>query len=211
MAKTKEDIINLILEESNSYLDDSLFNISLENDMFVASRKLKLKWHSPIANINEVQKIKRKINKDFKEIEDKKERKRLNEFVINIIGNGLPKNSYFSNADFGFEFKKNKFELTMNGEEFNDTILCLGTDDYYDYFVVSPAFKGVRKVFHDVGEIMDINYNNINDFAQTVFKFGILEGALNKGLINKEDIEGFYPKIKNPKLKELVETFLSSN
>ena len=203
--KTKEDIIKLILEKSDTYIKDYLPKNSLEKDIYLTSRKMNLDWDFPIANINEVQKIRKKINNDFKTMEDKKERKLLNDFVTTIVGNGLPKNSYYSNADFGFDFKKNNFEIFIDGKEFKEPILCIGTDEDYDYFVMSPAFKGVRKVFHDMdGEIININYNNINDFAQTVLKFSIIEGSIKKGLLKKEDLEYCIDNIKNEKLKDLI-------
>lgn len=200
----KEDIISLVLEQSKSYIDGSLLSASMGKDIYLSTRQMKLWWDYPIADIDETQKVRRKINRDFKSITDKKERAKLNDFVMTVIGQGLPKNSYYTNADFGFNFKKNKFELFLDGKEFNEPILCIGTDEHYDFFVVSPAFKGVRKVFHDMGEIIEIGYDNIDDFAQTMFKFAIIEGAINKKLLCKDDVEGFFDDIKNEKLKEIL-------
>ena len=205
MIKTKEDIINLILENSEKYLEGSLSEPSLDRDIYLSTRKLKLKWDRPIADFYETQKVRKKVNVKFKALSSRKEKNVMNDFIGKMIGGGLPKNTFYTNADFGFDFKKNKFELSINDEPFKGEILCLGTDEHYDYYVISPDFKGVRKVFHDVGEIEDIDFDSLESFAKTAIKFGLIQGCLEKGLIDKNDINEFFDKIENIRLKEIVQ------
>ena len=137
-------------------------------------------------------------------LEDKKEKRLINNFIAEMIGNGLPENDFYTNGYFGFDFKKNKFELKLDGEEFTGNILCLGIDEHYDYYVISPDFKGVRKVYHDVGEIEYIGIDNIEEFAKTVMKFAILQGSLNKNKLNEEDLSKLVADIENETLKEVI-------
>ncbi len=204
IVKTKEDLIKLITDNPKSYIEGKYPNNSLSDDIYAAARNLKLHWNSPIVNINEIPKIRKQINKDFKLFEDKKEKRKINDFIAVIIGSGLPKNDFFTNGDFGFEFKKNNFELNLEGEEFTGNILCLGTDEHYDYYVISPDFKGVRKVYHDVGEIEDIGFNDIDEFAKAVMKFAIIQGSLNKNKLNKEDIDDIIVNLESEILKEII-------
>lgn len=204
IVKTKEDLIKLITDNPESYIEGKYLDNSLSADIYASSRTLRLKWNNPIANINESQKIRKKVNKDFKLFEDKKEKRLINNFIAEMIGNGLPENDFYTNGYFGFDFKKNKFELTLDGKEFTGNILCLGIDEHYDYYVISPEFKGVRKVYHDVGEIEEIGFDNIEEFAKTVMKFAIIQGSLNKKKLNKEDLSNLIAEIKNEVLKEVI-------
>lgn len=202
IVKTKEDLIELIKANPRSYIDGDHSDNDLRVDMYNSSRNLRLNWDNPIADYSELQKIRRKVNKDFKLFEDKKEKKRINDFIAEMLGNGIPRNGFYTNVDFGFDFKKNNFELTLDEEEFSGNILCLGIDEHYDYYVISPDFKGVRKVYHDVGEIEDIGINNIDEFAKTVMKFAIVQGSLEKNKLTQEDIAGFVEELENEILKE---------
>jgi len=207
MIKTKEDLIHLILENPENYIEDMLPKPSLEKDIYLASRILKLQWDRPFADYSETQRVRSKINREFKLL-DKKEKSKLNSFITTIIGQGLPKNTFFSNADFEFDFKKNKFDLTLDDQDFKGKVFCLGTDEHYDYYVISPEFNGIRKVFHDQGSIEDIDFNNVNEFAKTVIKFALIEGSLNKGLLEKSDVELLVSNITNIELQRLVQELI---
>lgn len=204
VVKNKDDLIKLIIDNPNKYIEGLYPNTSLTNDINASFRSLKLKWNNAIVDYSESLKVRKKINKDFKLLEDRIEKRKINNFISEIIRKGLPKNSFYTNADFGFDFYKNNFELFLDGIEYKGNILCIGTDEHYDYYVISPDFKGVRKVYHDVGEIEDIGIENIEDFAKTAIKFSIIEGSINKGILKKEDIINFIDDIKIPSLKQLI-------
>lgn len=204
IIKKKEDLIRLITDNPKSYVEGKYPNNSLSEDIYASFRMLRLKWDDPIFNIQEIQKRRKKFNKDFKLFEDKKEKRKINDFIAEITGNGLPKNDFYTNADFGFDFKKNNFELQLDEKEFTGNILCLGMDEHYDYYVIGPDFKGVRKVYHDVGEIEDIGFDSIDEFAKTVMKYAIIQGSFDKNKLSKEDIAGLVDVLENEMLKEII-------
>ena len=206
MIISKEKLIATILDTPERYIENS----HLFDDLSYTSRTLKLTWDTPIVNYSELPKIRAKIDKDFKAVDDKNQKKQINEFVGQMVGNGLPRNTFYSNAEFGFAFKKNNFDLYIDEEAFNGdevfkgNILCLGTDEHYDYYVISPDFSGVRKVYHDSGIIETFGFEKIECFAGVVMKFSMTQGALEKGLLNKADIVLIISKVKSKILKELL-------
>jgi hypothetical protein len=208
MIKVKTDIINLILENPEEYIEDDFQEQSLDRDIYLGTRNLEIKWLKPIMGYKKSLETRRKINTFFKSSNDRKEKKKINTFISKITGAGVPYNTYFTTANFGFDFKKNKIDLFLNEKEFKGNIFCLGIDENYNYYVISPDFNGVRKIFHEMNDIIDIGYENIEHFAKTIMKFSLIQGSIEKNLINKSDVEKILNYIENTKLKNIVKEII---
>ena len=211
MKMNKVEMIRKILENDEEKPTNYALS-GLISDTIFSKEKIKPEWDRPLFAYSDLDKmVSSKVRELFK---DSVERREIDNFLRQMTGAGIPANDFYTNADFDFDFEENEFELYW--DEFGETpfegdILCIGTDEHYDYYVISPQFTGVRKVYHDAGVIEETGIGSVNEFAYIVMKFAMIQGAVNKGVIDKSDVTSMIGEIANGRLKQSVKTLIVDN
>lgn len=190
----KVEMIRKILENDEEKPTNYALS-GLISDTIFSKEKIKPEWDRPLFVYSDLDKmVSSKVRKLFK---DSVERREIDNFLRQMTGAGIPANDFYTNADFGFDFEGD--------------ILCIGTDEHYDYYVISPQFAGVRKVYHDAGVVEETGIGSVSEFSYIVMKFAMIQGAVNKGVIDKSDVTSMIGEIANGRLKQFVKALIIDN